>query len=526
MVSKRKPSIAEKTWNFEECTGGIAIREANRIIPKLTPVFLNNDPDKADNKDGFLQQFYFIRLPSNEESADKTVLFVGGGPGSIALPDDDEETFWLSSLPDEGTGFNVVYFHLRGSGYSQIPFSNEFDRFLRTKFAVEDIEIIRKDLFPNEPEKKWDAVVGHSYGTVLAQQYTAKYPQFVDKLILIGAISLHEFTTPGNETKAYNDYINAVQDIRRETIDKLFTVRAFKTIRGKDAIKSRLFGKRSAPGLFRILEENFISDQFVIDNFDKPKVKKELARCGLGRVSVELFKALRELRKLGWSPIKIQSDERDNLVKAGKRIFSELSKATKGLRLAANRAAKKPARQSKRYSLRVLYAMGIYDGLNRKFLTKWLASDKRNFREILRSFPGQAHTNMGKWESIEKIGETPDDITSIQAWDPANHKHDRPTLILNGGADLVTAGSQARRYYDEALNGPRIFVDIDGAGHDFLLPDITVPVDRFEGICKGRNVNPRDCLIAAFILLPVTEFLSKAKTIFEKLEDKGLSVAD
>ena len=241
-------------------------------------------------------------------------------------------------------------------------------------------------------------------------------------------------------------------------------------------------------------------------------------------MSVQLFRDLRELRKVGWAPIKSQSNERDFLVEPGKRIVSELRKAKKGLRRAPKNAAETPAQQSKRYSLRVLYVMGIYDGLNRKFLKEWLASDARNFRETLRNFPGQAHTRMGGWGAIAKVGEFATDIDSIVPWDPAKFPHDRPTLILNGSADVVTAGSQARRYYDKALNGPTIFVEIDGAGHDFLLPDITVPKTLFDRICREREVNPIDCLIAAFITSPVTEFRSKAKTIFEKLEDKGLSV--
>ena len=518
MEIKRKLSLPEKSWTFEECAGGIS-SAVNRIVPRLTPALLNNDPQAPNNNDGFLQIFYFIRLPSNGKAADRTVLFIGGGPGSISLPDDPDDEFWLSSLPDEGEGFNVVYFHLRGAGYSQIPYSNEFDRFIRTKFAVEDIENIRKELFgKDDPNKKWDAVVGHSYGTVLAQQYTAKHPEFVEKLVLIGAISLHEFAIPGNATKAYGDYIDAVQDIRREIIDKLFASRGFKTVRGKEATKAKLFGKGSAPGLYRIVEDNFISDQFVIDNYDNPAVKKELKRCGLGRLSLELFKALRKLRRLGWSPINIQSNEKDDLLDAGKTIVSELRKVKKKR---TKNAVKKPVKESKNYSLRVLYVMGIYDGLNRKFLKESLATETRNFRQTLRKFPGRAHINMGGLESIEKMGETVEDTASIEPWDPDRCRHDRPTLILNGGADPVTAGSQARRYYDKALTGPVILVDIDGAGHDFFLPDIKVPADLFEGICQGRRVNPRDCLVAAFIALPVNEFRSKAKAIFEKLADKG-----
>jgi pimeloyl-ACP methyl ester carboxylesterase len=526
MASKHMHASRNTEWSFEERTGGELSSASNRIVPRVRSVLANNDSLKSHPEDGYLNLFYFSRLPQDGALGKKTILFVGGGPGSIILPDDPDDAFWLGSLPEMGSGFNVVYFHLRGSGYSQIPASNEFDRFLRTKFAVEDLEDIRKDLFHGKPQQKWDAVVGHSYGSILAHRYAAEYPDAVDKLVLTGAISLHEFRGSGNADKAYESYGNSVNAVRRGILDKLFELREFDRVRDKERIRFKLFGDDSQPGIFQIIEDNFISDQFLIDNYNDRGVQRALQQCGLGGFTIKFFMALRQLRKLGWSPITIQSNERDNLVDAGKTIVDDLRLSAKKLRDAAYVETYRASEfKPRRYSLRVLYVMGVYDGLNRKFLTHWLTSDRRNFRESLTEFPGKAHIAMGGMEPLEKIGIVEADIPRIEAWDPAQYPHSVPTLILNGASDVVTAGYQGKRYYDCALNGPRFFIDIDGAGHDFLLPDVNVPTKRLDRICGRGNCNTIDCIVSAFVELPPKEFDAQARKVYGKLEAAGLVVS-
>ena len=54
------------------------------------------------------------------------ILFISGGPGEIV----DRETPIFKFL-DQHKIANVVYFDVRGTGFSMIPESNDYDQFLR-----------------------------------------------------------------------------------------------------------------------------------------------------------------------------------------------------------------------------------------------------------------------------------------------------------------------------------------------------------------------------------------------------------
>jgi pimeloyl-ACP methyl ester carboxylesterase len=118
--------------------------------------------------------YYFVKdfTRGDKSLKDRTILFVAGGPGQIVSVD-------AKNFVDMA-GYRIVYFHLRGTGFSQLPADRAFDRFLQTSYAVEDIEQIRQDLNID----KWYGIIGHSYGCVLAQQYARKYSAQVNKLIL------------------------------------------------------------------------------------------------------------------------------------------------------------------------------------------------------------------------------------------------------------------------------------------------------------------------------------------------------
>ena len=59
---------------------------------------------------------------------------------------------------------------------SQISAGNDNDKYLRSNFAVDDMEAIRQDFLDKRfgngiTEIQWEAIVGWSFGTVLAQLY-------------------------------------------------------------------------------------------------------------------------------------------------------------------------------------------------------------------------------------------------------------------------------------------------------------------------------------------------------------------
>jgi pimeloyl-ACP methyl ester carboxylesterase len=134
----------------------------------------------------------------------KNILYIPGGPGDV-VHREVPSLYALSARRE-----NVVYFDVRGTGFSSLLESNAYDRFLRAKYVVKDIEVLRKQLLDGcstgrpsphavwmgeSPEckqdspKPWDAIYAHSWGTIVAQRYAAEYPEMVKKLILSAPVS-------------------------------------------------------------------------------------------------------------------------------------------------------------------------------------------------------------------------------------------------------------------------------------------------------------------------------------------------
>jgi pimeloyl-ACP methyl ester carboxylesterase len=131
--------------------------------------------------------YFFGKRNTRDDPRPLNILFIAGGPGHIV--DRAKRDLWFME------GFhNVVYFDMRGAGFSAVPKSNSFDRFLRAEHIASDIERIRQTELPKIPGSEirapWDAIYGHSYGTVVAQIYASKYgKEAVRKVILSAPIA-------------------------------------------------------------------------------------------------------------------------------------------------------------------------------------------------------------------------------------------------------------------------------------------------------------------------------------------------
>jgi pimeloyl-ACP methyl ester carboxylesterase len=442
-------------WETKERTG---LGKAGEYIERLISVPLN--PDKES--DGYFDLYYFIHKPPGVSGAIKTVLFCAGGPGEIVRPGDEN---FVKFLIDQNTAYRVVHFHLRGSGFSQIPPSNQFDKFLRTSHAVEDIERIRIAVLGKEP---WDGIVGYSYGTVVAQQYACRYKEMgVRKLILIGPISMHKFklATPATATQVLDEYTKAVQEIRGAILEGIIDNN--KEFEGLRSIKPHINNLLS--DVFDKIESSFSNEQYVADNYEQLKESGELNNAGLDpeQYSRLFFEKLRELRNIGWQPITIGGLQQRQ-IQAAKVIVKGLAPklpATK--ELGALEPDARSVDDPSDESYRDLYVIRTYDGLHRKFLKEWFTNDRRDVRAALERSGGRAGGN----EIIKKIG-IADDMPKI--WDPADCKHSVPTLVLKGGADPVTADGQAEHYCEQALMGPRTLIEFEGIGHGFDLPLVSI----------------------------------------------------
>lgn len=101
------------------------------------------------------------------------VVFLHGGPGQ------GSQTFAKFAGPHLERDHRMVYFDQRGSGRSEKHWKKEYS----LAVMVDDIEQLRRHLNVEQM-----ALIGHSFGTVLALEYAAKYPQRVSHLVLAGAV--------------------------------------------------------------------------------------------------------------------------------------------------------------------------------------------------------------------------------------------------------------------------------------------------------------------------------------------------
>jgi proline iminopeptidase len=105
------------------------------------------------------------------------VVLVHGGPGHSSLSFKNSFDF----LADQT---RVIYYDQRGSGKSQIkpnPGDYTVDQ------LVEELEALRREVI----KANKIIVIGHSFGSALSQRYALKYPEHVEKLVLIGGIRIN-----------------------------------------------------------------------------------------------------------------------------------------------------------------------------------------------------------------------------------------------------------------------------------------------------------------------------------------------
>jgi hypothetical protein len=144
---------------------------------------------------------------------------------------------------------------------------------------------------------------------------------------------------------------------------------------------------------------------------------------------------------------------------------------------------------------RVFYVVSIYDGLNETILKKVRA--EADVKGAILSLGGN---QSGMNESLCRIAVEND---AIKGWNPKQHIHEVPTLILKDGADPVTQGGQADYVFREALCGKRVLIEFPGVGHSMSLPRMI-----------EDNINTRDYLLQEFI---AHDFDNLKKTVLPKV---------
>jgi len=101
------------------------------------------------------------------------LVFLHGGPGQ------GSQTFQAVGGPELEKKHRIVYFDQRGGGRSDRP--KDLAKY-SMDILIEDVERLRRQL--GVPKM---ALLGHSFGTQLALEYAARYPQHVTALVLAAA---------------------------------------------------------------------------------------------------------------------------------------------------------------------------------------------------------------------------------------------------------------------------------------------------------------------------------------------------
>lgn len=129
----------------------------------------------AQSQDG---SFFFttsdsVSLYVRTTGAGQPCIFVHGGPGSTSLY--FEATTSAALLAKK---LQLIYYDQRGSGRSGSPRNKDFS----LPRMLQDLEELRRHL----GYKKW-AVMGHSFGGIIATQYAKDHPASVSKLLLVNS---------------------------------------------------------------------------------------------------------------------------------------------------------------------------------------------------------------------------------------------------------------------------------------------------------------------------------------------------
>lgn len=116
---------------------------------------------------------FFYRVGGTAPAGTPPVVFLHGGPGQ------GSEHFDALAGPFVERELRMVYLDQRGSGLSERPVNRDYA--LAT--LVDDIEALRREL--GTPKV---ALMGHSFGAVLALEYAAKYSDKTSHVIIVAGL--------------------------------------------------------------------------------------------------------------------------------------------------------------------------------------------------------------------------------------------------------------------------------------------------------------------------------------------------
>lgn len=488
----------------------------------------------------------------------KNILFISGGPGQITKrvlkPGEDR---FLEFLEDK---YNVFYFDIRGAGFSKIDKANKFDTALRAAYVVEDIDRIRKAELGESVA--WDAVYGHSHGTIVAQRYAKTSPSGnprLKKLILSAPLSRLEDFEKARIEMLVNNLKSIFENYRQQTAGQSCPPGAPPTSgingtdnfcflsTGSDGMVDKLVSKFKEK--LTALSEEFGSVHFVAEYF-KEILKEEKDRVTFPSkfpYPKDFYLALKSLSLFGGTephPLKAADKVRQARVNAAFLLgyflaFDETKDFKPGellfpatqtcLREApfldgvTHRVGSNEWKEAfcERYleafntlvhveemvpdSKRANTVFGLNDGINRSIFSILKVKPSQSGcidSRVVKEFSNDTDkdTHKAARAVARRVGIDP--LELICLWNPEDFAHGIPTLILKGGADPIIGGCQAENVFTKGLTGERVLIDFPGVGHFLQLPTFTA---------NGAETDGQDALFQL-----VDTFLTKSFKEFNK----------
>jgi hypothetical protein len=123
-------------------------------------------------------------------------------------------------------------------------------------------------------------------------------------------------------------------------------------------------------------------------------------------------------------------------------------------------------------SKRGSYVYGVHDGVARWIPLLMGRSGCFHGKDMaaFAATTGDRDRRFGR-EQVAKIGVVADE--RICPWNPAQFRHEVPTLLIKGSRDSVAAGCQAEDFFLNALKeGRRVLLEFRGLGHDLSVGNL------------------------------------------------------
>ena len=450
----------------------------------------------------------------------KNILFIAGGPGQL-VDHLDQNNRMLGYLEAK---HNIVYFDLRGGGRSVINGDNKYDQFLRAEYVADDIERIRKALLGKKP---WDAIYSHSWGSVPAQLYAAKFGPAKVKSLVLSAPVVRDRDTHAARAKMTAENLARIFSLYRSQApqpcncqDKKLPVKVItffgeskenisdvKAVVGPPGTNNFCFLSlddaaklsRQLENAISAIEQRFGSVDFVTDHYDA--LQKSSDSKQRLRFPKEFYVAIKRLQFTGGPekdfspylrdfstqvnaalvighyltlddklPAQVTLPQRQCVQDAP--FFQNSSCANKLCGIVSDKSNAEQG--SGLESIRANQVFGLYDGVARTLLRPGMVQlDSEGCftgGDVAAFANGSGDGKDLLRAEAKRIGT--DQTKPVCLWTPKRHVHQVKTLILKGARDSVIAGCQAEDFYRDGLKGERALLEFRGMGHAMFIPAV------------------------------------------------------